>query len=349
MTQPLNSPSQTVKTAELRAVLEKSLSHYFRAKRSIAGLERRSSAYRSSFAIEELDVRMEDGATLQLVFKDLSRQALLEGARQVKPSFLYEPLREIEIYSSILASQGLGTAKCYGTVVDQQIGRYWLFLEKVDGVELYQVGEFGTWLHVSRWLALMHDGFTSKINSLTWTEGTHLLNYDGDFYRMWLRRARSFLRQAELSRSAKTWRRIEWLVGRYDQVVERLVAQPATLIHGEFYASNVLVQEAEEEPRICPVDWEMAAVGPGLIDLAALTAGRWTDGEKKALAMAYRAALKPHSDRSLEPEAFLAILDCCHLHLAMQWLGWSRSWSPPREHAQDWLSEAFRLAEKLGL
>ena len=32
-----------------------------------------------------------------------------------------------------------------------------------------------------------------------------------------------------------------------------------------------------------------------------------------------------------------------------QWLGWSPSWSPPPEHAHDWLNEALTLAEKLSL
>jgi hypothetical protein len=30
-------------------------------------------------------------------------------------------------------------------------------------------------------------------------------------------------------------------------------------------------------------------------------------------------------------------------------LGWASRWSPPPEHAQDWLGEALGLAEKLGL
>ena len=30
-------------------------------------------------------------------------------------------------------------------------------------------------------------------------------------------------------------------------------------------------------------------------------------------------------------------------------LGWSPEWSPPPEHAQNWLGEALRQSEKLGL
>jgi hypothetical protein len=49
------------------------------------------------------------------------------------------------------------------------------------------------------------------------------------------------------------------------------------------------------------------------------------------------------------PEDFLVALDLCHLHLAVQWLGWSPRWTPPPEHTHNWLDEALRLAEKLGL
>ena len=50
-----------------------------------------------------------------------------------------------------------------------------------------------------------------------------------------------------------------------------------------------------------------------------------------------------------DAERFLSSLDYCRLHLAVQWLGWSPSWTPPPEHAQDWLNEALDLAEKLEL
>jgi hypothetical protein len=41
-------------------------------------------------------------------------------------------------------------------------------------------------------------------------------------------------------------------------------------------------------------------------------------------------------------------LNLCSLHLAVQWLGWSAHWSPPPEHAQDWVRQATRAAERIG-
>jgi len=306
---------------------------------AIAGLERRPSAYSSSFKMEELDVRLgprDGGRTLEMLFKDLGHQGMLDGARRAKPSFLYEPLREIETYRKILAPERLGTATCYGAVADAAAGRYWLFLEKVPGRELYQEGDLAVWQQAARWLAGLHSRFAGRDDLQPLARAAHLLIYGPDFYRYWIGRACAA--QPALERLAE----------RYDLVVERLAALPMTLLHGDFYASNVLVQETGEGNRICPVDWEMAALGPGLIDLAALTAGKWTEEERLALALAYYDAL-PDPCRSLDEPAFLKALDGCRLHLAVQWLGWAPGWSPPAEHAHNWLGEALGLADKLGL
>ena len=346
MSHSADTPRQTASAPELRAALGDVLNRHFGTQRCIVNLERYPSDYRSSFTVDELTVCLDDGTTLQLLFKDLSWQALIEEARRAKPAFLYNPLREIETYQSILAPRRLGTAVCYGAVVDHQLGRYWLFLENVPGLQI-RFAELPVWEEAARWLAVMHSNFAKETGRLT--QVAPLLSYDGDFYRQWMRRAQEFSGQAEPSGSRATRQQIEWLAGRYDRVIERLLALPATFIHGEFSASNILVQETGESLRVCPVDWEMAAVGPGLIDLAALTAGRWTEQEKAAIVLAYQGDLVPAGGWPHAPNEFLAALDCCHLHLAVQWLGWAVDWTPPPEQTQNWLSEALRLAEKLGL
>lgn len=350
MIRPAGAPRERIGTAELRAALEEALGRRPGARRRIADLERRPSTHSTSYAIEELGVRFEGGASLRLLFKDLSRHALLEDARRVKPAFLYDPMREIETYRSILEPDLLGTAACYGAFIDHPRARYGLFLEKVAGAELYQVGEFAIWQRVARWLAAMHARFAGESEALG--RAAPLLRHDGGFYRLWPRRARAFLRRAEPPPPGADRRAMERLVGNYDRVVERLAALPTTLVHGEFYASNVLVHGTGgdlSDLRVCAVDWEMAAVGAGPIDLAALTAGGWNAGEREALALDYHAALTPRLDWPPAPEEFLTALDYCRLHLAMQWLGWSPGWTPPPEHAQDWLGEALGLAERLGL
>ena len=90
-------------------------------------------------------------------------------------------------------------------------------------------------------------------------------------------------------------------------------------------------------------------MGPGIIDLAALTAGNWTEEQKSRLFRAYYETAE-ESGYPLPPlESLLASLDYCRLHHAVQWLGWSENWVPPAEERRDWLHEALTLAERLHL
>jgi hypothetical protein len=348
MSQPANRNERRAKTAQLHAVLEPLLSRHFGARR-ILRLERRVSEYSSSFALDELDVSLDDGTTLRLIFKDLGWQALTASARSVKPDCLYNPLREIETYQTVLARSRLGTATCYGAVVDPRAGHYWLFLERVPGLRLCHVGEFATWQQVASHLAVLHDRFAREVSRMGPAQRAHLLRYDRDFYWVWLRRAEEFVGRVGSSVPGDGRRDFERLAGRYGRVVERLAALPATFIHGEFYPSNVLIDEAGGAVRVCPVDWEMAALGPGPMDLAALTAGNWTDEKKTALALAYHQALPPDSGSRAPLDDLLVALEYCRLHLAVQLLGWSPEWSPPPEYARNWLAEALCLADRLRL
>jgi len=334
-------------TGELREALERLLVEDRVPGLPIVALERCRSAYRTSFPLEEIRVSLSDGAALEIIFKDLNRQSLSEAVRQAKPEFVYDPLREIETYRRFLAEERLGTAHFYGAIVAEEIGRYWLFIETVAGDELWKVGEFATWEATARWLAGMHRKFAAR-NGLA-VQSEHWLKYNADYYRLWRRRAQQFFARSTAPRRAIDRQTFARLTANYERVVERLAALPTTFIHGEFYASNVLIGRDGAELRVCPIDWEMAGLGPGLVDLAALVSGRWNDAERNALACAYHTALTEAGDPAPPPqEQFLKAIDDCRLHLAVQWLGWSDNWNPPPEHAQDWMAEALQLAEKVG-
>lgn len=318
-------------TRELVSWLQNSLSRHFGRLRRIRQLVRHPFERASSFTLEELEISFEDGGDMRLLLKEISRRTMLQDASRVKPSFLFHPWREIEAYR-ILSRQGLGTPLCYGWQGSPGSQRQRLFLELVEGRELYEVGEFSLWEQAAGWLARLHQQFSASPPS-----SDHLLHYDAGFYRLWINRAQDFLHQSgRLSGDLlKDWNR---LANGYEAVIQGLEAMPAAFIHGEFYASNILVrQEAASAGRICPVDWEMAALGPGLIDLAALTSGKWREQERRRLARAYWGE-EPHSWHDL---------DLCRLHLAIQWLGWSPDWNPPAEHRQDWLKEALNIFKRL--
>ena len=305
----------------------------------ITRLESAPFVERTSFHLVDLVIEFEDGSVQRLLLKDLGLKNLHETARQVKPRFLYEPLREIRTYQEILERGCLDTAHFYGAVIRPDEDLYWLFLERVPGVRLSEVGDLSSWLRAARWLARLHLRFARESDTLN--RSAPLLIYDAAFYRLWLERVERF-QSIELGRDV--W---ESLVDAYGQAIDRLIRLPSTLIHGDFYASNVLVQEAAGGCRIRPVDWEMAAVGPGLIDIAALSSGAWAERERTEMAAAYHDALIAEGWAGYPFEELLRALDDCRLHLAIRWLGWAPDWSPPAETAHDWLGEAVALGEKI--
>jgi hypothetical protein len=138
--------------------LEQCLAEQIVAPGPIIELTRTPSPYHSSFAIENLKVILGDSKELDIIFKNVGKDGLLREAIQVKPEFIYDPSREIRVYNSVLADAGLDTALCYGSVADTARGRYWLFLEMVRGVELYQVGDLSVWERAAAWLAAAAPG-----------------------------------------------------------------------------------------------------------------------------------------------------------------------------------------------
>lgn len=319
---------------ELLAVLQ-------RAGVPAVDLTRRPYRYATSAPLEELGVRTEEGGELKLIFKDLSRERLIGQARHSKPPFVWEPRRELECYRQILTPAGLGP-RCVAAVADPEIPRHWLFIEKVPGVELWQIGEVTVWEEVGRWLGRLHASFAACADEVRGSN-PYLVEHSEAWFRGWKERALSALSQSADDRAAA----LERALARYEEVIEALTALPRTFLHGEFYPSNVLVLAEPAPVQVYPVDWEMAAVGTGLIDLAALIGG-WDADERQRLAAAYEEAYAECGGEAVPAELGVD-LSRCRLHLALQWLGWSPDWRPPPEHAHDWVGEALALAEELGL
>jgi hypothetical protein len=275
---------------------------------AVEHVRRQSWPYTSSFPMERIDVAGEP----PLLFKDVSRPDQLP-----RPSFLADRRREITAYADVLCHRSVDSPIHRASVVDDE--RAWLFLELVDGVPLWQVKEIEVWEETARCLAALHaEGPVSARG---------LLRYDAEHL------ARRFSLAASLPNAPAIGARL----------ADRLAALPSTFIHGEFYASNVMIQRDADRLRVRPVDWEMAGTGPAVLDLAALTAGSWSDASRLRIEQAYSAAIP----RELRPGP--GDLDCARLLLAAQWIGWSVDWSPPTEHEQDWSAIAVELIGRLGL
>jgi aminoglycoside phosphotransferase (APT) family kinase protein len=262
-------------SGELRDALDRLLSRAL-PRRRIVHVETRPMPYASSFALDEIRVHFAGGGSVELVCKDTGEAAMLPDAQRIKPRFLYDPIREIATYESILAPLGIDAPHFYGRTIDERRGRYWLFLERVAGQPLTEVGDFDVWRQASGWLAQMHSRLASAPAVARAAETVPLVQYDGAHWRRWMARASHHVHCAGTEPRSRR-RRFASLASRYEAVVEAIAALSAGFVHGEFFASNVLAQTGASGVRVRPLDWEPAGIGPVLIDLAALNAGRWSD------------------------------------------------------------------------
>ena len=299
--------------------------------RPIVDVTCRRSPYTSGAPIDDIDVLFSDGDRIELVRKDLAWHALLPEAALTKPKALHDPMREIGVYRRIVDLVPSGPPRLVGAVTDVRSSRWWLFIERINGVELYQVGSLPVWEAVARWLGEFHRQ-TSGLT--TAAAGAPLLQLDQRWYRAFLDRALAFADGAPR-------RALQHVKTRFDAVVDCLESMPRSMVHGELYASNVLVVETARDVRVCPVDWEMAAIGPGVVDVAALTTG-WPDDATRRLLAAYSS----HGPAISSTQLFDGVC-AARAHLAVRWLGWSRHWLAPPEHSRDWAAEAVQMVEAL--
>ena len=321
---------------EIRSIVEEIVGRLSPNKGVIA-LRKEASRFATTARLWELRVTLNDGTTLPMIHKESGRSARLQGAPRPVPH-LYDPKREIGVYERLLANRELDTPRLYASVVAPRRGRYWMFLERVPGIQLRWAAQASAWHRAAAWLATAH----AALHSGEEATAAALLTHDARYYRRWLRRAQSLAERSDRKRRT----RLAWLASHYDEVVDILVGLPRTVIHGEFYPSNIIVDESTQNGRISVVDWEMAAVGPAVTDLAALTGGRLSSAEREAILATYHKARPSNRGRSewFGPEA----LACARLQFAVQWMGWARDWSPPEEQRHDWLAEAVELGETMG-
>jgi Phosphotransferase enzyme family len=268
-------------------------------------VQRQPWPYASSHPMERLDPAGEP----PLLFKDLSRSHNL-----LRSAFLSDPRREITVYTSVLGRLHVDAPSYRASLIDDD--RAWLFTELIDGIPLWQVAELEVWEETARCLATLHASGAAT--------GSSLLCYDED----------------QLSRRYALSGSLLGGLATGALVAARLARLPQTIIHGELYASNVVIQrDAGGGVRVRPVDWETAGAGPGVLDLAALTAGSWSDAERSRIEQAYFDAL-PAELRPANGD-----LDYARLLLAAQLVGSSTS----DEHAHDWAAVALGLIEELSL
>lgn len=267
------------------------------AARVVKVLHREPNVYRSTFPSEIATCAFDDGIERRLFIK-----RYVPGIHDGFGYWRGGPY-EARIYDDVLARVNGGTPSLFGSWSDPATGHTFIALEYVAGLRLDR-SEPTRLIDAARWLAALH------------REGTPIAaahpsvrRYDEAYFRGWSKRALWGVRGL---RPDAHW--IEPLIQRFeDEMVPRLMAEAPVLIHGELYPENVIV----DGDRMCVVDWQSAAIGPGVIDLASLTEGHWpTDVVRESQDVYVRAWSLADHHVSVD-DALVA----ARLYWSMRWLG----------------------------
>jgi uncharacterized protein (DUF2461 family) len=217
--------------------------------------------------------------------------------------------RELRVYRDLLAEAEIGAARYYGSISDESQGRFWLLLEFVDGSPVaYCNIEY--WAPAAGGLGRMHGYFAQQGDRFRACD--FLIRHNADFF--WSKAGLALRNVSQIS--PRLVDRLANIIDRYAPIVDIMTSQPPTFIHGGCRPTNILVKVASDPSRVCIIDWEEAAFGSPLYDVAYLLDGfepptldRLLDAYRRE-ALAFDISLPPNEDMKY-------IVNCFRLHMVM--------------------------------
>lgn len=214
---------------------------------------------------------------------------------------------EVLIYRELLAGMTLNIPVLHGTALESG-GRLLAAFQWIPGAVPISWKPGGL-TAAAEWLGRFHGEFQPGRASLA--SLPHLATPP---IRKWIDAA-----LAEPDLGIECRRVLEKCAGRIrDALDEALVESPA-LIHGEFYAENILFRENEA----WVVDWESATLGFPEIDVSSLLEN-WSEAERAAALQTY-ARFRWGSEHSL-PSAFTRRLSLAGIYWTLRWLAQRIRW-----------------------
>ena len=286
------------------------------------------SPFATLFPVDVLHVELDGREELSLWVKQLGDEQSDHPDKACRE-------REIRIYEELFAGTDLPVPRFYGWRSNAATGRRDLYLEHVDDWNLkYQ--ELAHWYRAAERLADLHAHFADI------EPRDYLLEFDAPYFEAWGERAVEAVghRIPELAAAMRD------LVARYPRAIEVLAGQPRTLVHNDLSPKNVLADRSSEPARIAIVDWEMAGIGCGVMDLVHLKYG-FTPDEDRLMRDRYRARLAgtgllPGSAREVD-----RVFAACEVQKTVNRLAYRREWNIPVETVAWWIDEGARFASEL--
>lgn len=326
MTSP-RSPSGTTLNADFGAGLGTAVRRAAGAGVEVLAVHRTPSPYAGVFPAEVVAVELTSGERISIFVKHLGEEQQSHPDKRIRD-------REVRVYDELLGDRGLPVPRFLGSGLNEATGCRELFLEYVDGWNLkYQ--DLRHWYTAARRLAQLHLAFARQGDFLL--EQDFLLRLDRDYLLAWAGRAVA----AVSSLSAELASRLQRTVDDLGTAVDLLAAQPPTLVHNDLAPKNVIAETSVSLDRTCIVDWEMAGVGCGLIDLAHLTYGL-PPREAERMFDLYGEELTGTGFVPSDEEG-LRLLASCRLHGTLYRLAHAEVWRLPLGRVGEWIDDSEEL------
>ena len=294
-----NFVSVLPKTDALKRGLTLALQSENVSRRSLTLLGREPTPYSTTFPCEIVTCRIGRGKPRRLFCKYTADINYTGHGHRGGVGY------EIATYRNILAATNKFRPRFYGGYTDSETGQYWLFLEYLDGsLRVGKLNDPVAMGKTARWIAQFH---MSSQRLLSNERLRFLKRYDKEYYLGWISRTVDF--------ASPNYRKSSWLrhlYARAEDFLSPLLHSVPVIIHGEYYQHNILFHHG----RVCPIDWESAAVGEGLIDLACLTDG-WESEIADVCTATYVRTRWPKGS----PAQFQRVFQAARLYMTARWLG----------------------------
>jgi hypothetical protein len=248
-----------------------------------------------------------DGTEVRFFLKDYG------SSQRPRPAPTQRRERELGIYRHLIGNAEIGTARYCGAVWDNGAAVHWLLLEFVAGTELRHL-ELRSWIDAARWLGRLQGHFAV---SPALSEVMHLLErHDAHFFAAKAASARRSMSHYPPALAL----RLERILEQFEPSIDLIAGQERALVHGHYEGANILVCAGTSSVRICPVDWELAALGSRLFDLASLCDG-FKPPELHRIWDAYAEEAADAGLLTPPRDQLRHLVDCFRLFRVIAWLG----------------------------
>jgi hypothetical protein len=196
----------------------------------------------------------------------------------VRPGLSHPGVREAGVYRSLALQLPMPTP----ALIAADPAGSWLVLEAVEADEAPGAWGADTLNEALNLLARLHERFWGLADDLVaypWLARPLTLDFEVHVYAA--AQALGEMVRDEwpplIARSPHILGTLGQIISQADRVAAPLRAEPFTLLHGDFWAGNIV---RDEEGDMVVLDWQLAGLGPGVLDVVAMCkTTAWMTGE----------------------------------------------------------------------